>query len=178
MHWTMHALSRAQNWLWLYGTFMETMEAKQVNSNLNKQNTEEKKTKLERNQEDKISAWRLPPYLFTDLFNSVSTLCSPNSPFVMANSKNIKIQTCICLYRTQLFVGPIQESDTIMVLHTRKAGQKHKEWNITMKSSWPRSQSQFIQFSYCSQELQKSGLTSYLGGEKADTTEEPLCGSC
>lgn len=56
MHWTMHALSMAQNWLWIYGTFMETMEAKQVNSNLNKQNTKEKKTKLERNQEDKISA--------------------------------------------------------------------------------------------------------------------------
>lgn len=45
-----------QNQLWLYGTFMETMEAKRVNSNVNKQNTKEKKTKLERNQEDKISA--------------------------------------------------------------------------------------------------------------------------
>lgn len=106
MHWTMHALFRARNWLWLYGTFMKTMEAKQVNSNLKKQNTKEKKRKLERNQEAKISAWKLPPYLLTDLFNSVHILF-PNFPFLMAHSENIKIQTCICLYRTQLFVGPI-----------------------------------------------------------------------
>lgn len=51
-----------------------------------------------------------------------------------------------------------------MVLHTKKAGQKHKEWNITMKSSWPRSQSQFIQFSYCSQGLQEEWANLISGG--------------
>lgn len=56
-----------------------------------------------------------------------------------------------------------------MVLHTRKAGQKHKEWNITMKSFWPRSQSQFIQLSYCSQGLQEEWANLISGGVKRQT---------
>lgn len=106
--WTMHALSRAQNWLGLWGTFMEAMEAKHVNSNLNKQNTKENKTKLKRNQEDKLVLGGCHSYLFTDLFDSGLHTLLP-TPLSDGQQQKNNIQTCICLYRDS-FVGVILKS--------------------------------------------------------------------